>query len=162
MPASRLLLLSLPLALLLAPPSEAQQLAPVVSRRDCLPTPRREISAVGTILGGIGGGVVGTFAGFAIGAASAHGCRGEECQLSGALLGGVIGESLGLAVGSHLGSRSSQHEHIVVTALTSTVIFVGGTMLGIGLGKFNNGMGAVIVPLTPALQLAAALAIESR
>lgn len=162
MPAPRLSLLTPAILLLLAAPVEAQQIAPAISPRDTEPAVHRHFSPLGTVLGGIGGGTLGAVAGFALGAASAQGCHGEECGLASALIGGVLGESVGLAAGAHLGSGSARHEHVVVSAVASTAIFVGTAALGIGMGRFTGGAGAVVIPFTPALQLLAALAIESR
>lgn len=178
MTATRLLL-TLMLLPCVARPSEAQRLAPVAVRAldvaplnvaeqpgatfsaaspaDTLPEPRRAISPVGTIIGGVAGGVVGAFVGLALGARSAEGCHGEECGLLNAILGFALGESLGVGVGAHLGSRSTRHENVILTTLTSTAILVGGTFLGAAMQQ----AGAVMVPLTPAMQLTAAWAIES-
>lgn len=180
MTATRTMLSTSFALLLTALSSEAQRLAPLAMRaseaapidrgatsaaveatvRDTLPTPRREISPVGTILGGVAGGVVGTFAGILTGGAIARGCQGEMCGLGPVLLGSVIGESVGLAAGAHLGSRSSRHEHVVASALASTGVLIAGVFLGAGIARVG-GPGVVMVPVTPALQLAAALAIES-
>lgn len=178
MSASRLLvcLMLLPIATL---PMEAQRIAPVaargtdasmmsavpervsplVARRDTEPEPRREIRPVGTLLGGTLGGVVGTFVGMYAGAMSAQGCHGEECGLMSALLGAAVGESIGVGLGAHVGSGSRHHENIVLTSLTSAGILVGGLAAGVGLGQM--GVGEIMIPVIPALQLAAALAIES-
>ena len=171
-------LLTTSLGLLLAAlPGEAQQLAPLAVRasgvalidrnatsavavataRDTLPTPRREISPVRTILGGVTGGVVGTFVGLLAGGAASQGCHGDMCQFGPILLGAAIGESIGLAAGAHVGSRSSNHGHVLTSAVASAGIAVAGTFVGAGLASVSG----LMVPLTPALQLAAALAIES-
>ena len=174
MTASKLILsmMFLPLAAL---PSEAQRLAPVAlrgsdapmmsalpesasplaARRDTQPAPRR-INPVGGVVGGVLGGVVGTFAGAYIGGLTAAGCQGEDCGLLNVILGAGIGESIGVGLGAHLGSGSQRHENIVLTSLTSAGILVGGTLLGVAM----NNAGVVMLPLTPALQLAATLAIE--
>jgi len=182
MTASRLLL-TMMLGMCVARPSEAQRLAPaapvalrqadmpfvaVVERpgaplavraasADTIPVPEREISQIGTIIGGVGGGLVGAALGLAIGAGSAEGCHGDMCGLGNVVLGLAIGESLGVGIGSHLGSRSPHHGNVVLTTLTSAAILVGGTMLG---AAMQQG-GAIMIPLTPAMQLAAAWAIES-
>jgi hypothetical protein len=175
MTATKLILsmLFLPLAAL---PSEAQRLAPVAlrasdspmtsvlpesssplaARRDTQPVARRTINPVGGVIGGVLGGVVGTFAGAFIGSATAEGCQGEDCGLLNVILGAGIGESIGVGLGAHVGSGSQRHENILLTSLTSAGILVGGTMLGVAM----NNAGVVMLPLTPALQLAATLAIE--
>jgi hypothetical protein len=178
-------LLSTPLVflfMLAALPADAQQLAPLAARvsdavpvdqrttpavavatgRDTLPTPRREISPVGTIIGGVAGGVLGTFVGVLAGAGISEGCKGEMCQMGPVILGAVVGEAVGLATGAHVGSRSGSHGHVVVSAFTSVGIVIAGAFLGAGLnGAGAGGLGMIMVPVTPALQLAAALAIES-
>lgn len=174
------LILSMILLPLAALPSEAQRLAPVaargmnasmsndapkpvsplVARRDTLLSPPRTMNPVGAVIGGVLGGVVGTFAGAFIGAATAEGCHGEECGLWNAIIGAGIGESIGVGLGTHVGSRSQRHENIVLTSLTSASILVGGFAAGIGMGKM--GVGGIMIPLTPAVQLAVAMAIESR
>lgn len=175
MTASKLILsmILLPLA---AIPSGAQRLAPVAlrgadspmtsvlpestsplaARRDTQPVARRTINPVGGVIGGVLGGVVGTFAGAFVGAATAEGCQGEDCGLLNVILGAGIGESIGVGLGAHVGSGSQRHENILLTSLTSASILVGGTMLGVAM----NNAGVVMLPLTPALQLAATLAIE--
>lgn len=163
---------------LATPPARAQYLSPVAMRasdvttalattqpanasatalRDTLP-PLPESHPVRTIVGGIAGGVAGTFLGLGIGAGLAQGCHGEFCGFAPVLLGIAIGESVGLSVGAHLGSGSTRHENIFLTSLTSVGILVAGTFLGAGIGQ----SGAIMVPVTPALQIAAALAIERR
>ena len=131
--------------------------ASVAASRDTLPA-FRETHPVRTIVGGVLGGVVGAFAGGMLGAASAAGCKGEFCGLSGIVLGGALGESIGLSLGAHLGSGSSRHDNIILTSLTSAGILVAGTFLGAGMGQ----SGSIMVPVVPALQLAVALAIEGR
>jgi hypothetical protein len=175
MTASKLMLslMFLPLAAL---PSEAQRLTPVAlrvsespmtsvlpesasplaARRDTQPVARRTINPVGGVVVGVLGGVVGTFAGAFIGSATAEGCQGEDCGLLNVILGAGIGESIGVGLGAHVGSGSQRHENIVLTSLTSAGILVGGTLLGVAM----NSAGVVMLPLTPALQLAATLAIE--
>lgn len=175
MTATRLILsmMSLPLT---AIPSEAQRLTPVAlrgsdtsmtialpqpvpsleARRDTQPASRSAFNPLGGVAVGLLGGIVGTFAGGYIGALSAAGCHGEFCGLGSALTGAGIGESIGVALGTHFGSGSRRHENIMLTSLTSAGILVGGTLLGVAM----NRAGVVMLPLTPALQLAAALAIE--
>lgn len=133
-----------------------ESVSPLVARRDTQPTPSRTINPVGGVIGGVLGGVVGTFAGAFLGAATAEGCQGEDCGLVNVILGAGIGESIGVGLGAHVGSGSQRHENLVLTSLTSTAILVGGTALGLAM---SDG-GAIMLPLTPALQLAAALAIE--
>lgn len=179
MTASKLILsmMFLPLAAL---PSEAQRLAPValggmeasmmivaptpispfVARRDTLLSPPRTMNPVGAAVGGVLGGVLGTFAGAYVGGLTAAGCQGEDCGLLGVILGAGIGESIGVGLGTHVGSGSQRHENIVLTSLTSASILVGGVAAGIGMGKL--GVGGIMIPLTPAVQLAVAMAIESR
>lgn len=175
MTASKLILsmMFLPFAAL---PSEAQRLAPVAlrgsdspmtnvlpesasplaARRDTQPVARRTINPVGGVVGGVLGGVLGTFAGAYVGGLTAAGCQGEDCGLLSVILGAGIGESIGVGLGAHVGSGSQRHENIMLTSLTSAGILVGGTMLGVAM----NNAGVVMLPLTPALQLAATLAIE--
>ena len=175
MNATRLFVSAL-LVPLVARPASAQYLAPVVVRapgvttslattqpanaratalRDTLPA-LPESHPVRTIVGGIAGGVAGSILGLGIGAGLAQGCHGEFCGFAPVLLGIAIGESVGLSVGAHLGSGSTRHENIFLTSLTSAGILVAGTFLGAGIGQ----RGAIMVPITPALQLAVALAIE--
>jgi hypothetical protein len=123
--------------------------------RDTLPSPP-ELSLAGTVLGGIGGGVVGAFTGIAIGAESARGCHEDFCQLGPAVLGLLLGESLGVGLGTHLGSRSLKHDHILLTTLSSAVILVSGALVA-----SSAPQGFVMLPLTPILQIGAAWAIES-
>jgi len=123
--------------------------------RDTLPAPP-ELSLAGTVLGVIGGGVVGAFTGLAIGAESARGCHGELCELGPAVLGVLLGESLGVGLGTHLGSRSTKHDHIMLTTLSSMVILVSGALVA-----SSAPQGAVMLPLTPVLQIWSAWAIES-
>jgi hypothetical protein len=184
MTAPRLLCSAL-LIPLLALPSGAQRVAPVALRlsdagplvveggagaplvgpslravADTVPEPIRETSTMGTIVGGVIGGAAGTVLGAMIGASANNGCQGDLCGLEGALLGVLIGEPLGLGIGAHLGSRSRRHEHIAMTSLASVGILVGGVLAGVGLS--NAGVGGIMVPLTPVLQLATAVAIEGR
>jgi hypothetical protein len=166
------------LSLSLAPvPSRAQYLAPVAVRplaaapttsagavpattRDTLAEARREISPVGTIVGGVVGGVVGSLIGLAIASRTHMSCQGDDfCGLGEGLVGFSLGEPIGLAVGAHLGSRSTHPENIYKTSLASAGILVGGVLTAVGLSQV--GGAAIMVPLTPAFQLAAALAIES-
>ena len=133
-----------------------ESVSPLVARRDTQPTPSRTINPVGGVIGGVLGGVVGTFAGAFIGSATAEGCQGEDCGLVNVILGAAIGESIGVGLGAHVGSGSQRHENILLTSLTSAGILVGGTLLGVAM----RDAGVVMLPLTPALQLAATLAIE--
>lgn len=135
---------------------------PVAIARDSVPEPIRETSTVGTVVGGVVGGVAGTFLGAVIGAGANNGCQGDLCGLEGALLGVLIGEPLGLGIGSHIGSRSHRHENIALTSLTSVAILVGGVLAGVGLSNLAGSAGMLMIPLTPALQLATAVAIEGR
>jgi hypothetical protein len=184
------LLLSALLIPLFVPPSEAQRVAPVALRasdapplvvaapaaaptsapflgapvaiaRDTVPEPVPEISTVGTVVGGVIGGVAGTFLGAVIGAGATSGCQGDLCGLEGALLGVLVGEPLGLGIGSHIGSRSRTHGNIALTSLTSVAILVGGVIAGVGMGHAAGPAGMFMIPLTPALQLATAVAIET-
>jgi hypothetical protein len=161
---------------LAAVPSRAQYLAPVgvrplspaftmppgrdtISSGDTLAGARREISPVGTIIGGAVGGVAGALVGVAIASRTSQGCQGEYCGLGEALLGFGLGESIGLAVGAHLGSGSGRHENIFLTSLSSVGILIGGVLGAVALDR--TGGAGIMIPLTPAFQLAAALAIES-
>ena len=131
--------------------------SPFLVRRDTQATPPpRTINPVGGVIGGVLGGVLGTFAGAFLGGATAEGCQGEDCGLVNVILGAGIGESIGVGLGAHVGSGSQRHENILLTSLTSAGILVGGTLLGVAM----NNAGVVMLPLTPALQLAATLAIE--
>jgi hypothetical protein len=180
MTASRLLLSTL-LVPMLVMPCGAQRLGPVALRASdaaapvivearagasfasasgTVPDPVRETSVVGTVIGGVVGGAVGTFLGAMVGTSASNGCQGDLCGLEGAMLGVLIGEPLGLGIGAHLGSRSQRHENIAMTSLTSVGILAGGVLTGIGLGHLG-GAGAVMVPLTPILQLVTAVAIET-
>jgi hypothetical protein len=160
---------------LAAVPSRAQYLAPVAARplavvstvrpgsdnapsRDTLAGVRREISPVGTIIGGVMGGVAGAVVGVAIASRTTMNCHGEFCGFGEALLGFGLGESIGLAVGAHVGSRSPRHENIFLTSLSSVGILVGGVLGAVALD--HAGGAGIMIPVTPALQLAAALAIE--
>jgi hypothetical protein len=157
-------------------PTGAQYLAPVgvrplgaastmppsrdtISSADTLADARREISPVGTIIGGAVGGVAGALVGVAIASRTSQGCVGEFCGLGEALIGFGLGESIGLAIGAHVGSRSTRHENIFLTSLSSVGILVGGVLAAVALDR--AGGAGIMIPLTPALQLAAALAIES-
>jgi hypothetical protein len=181
MPASRPLLLSILLVPLLTLPSGAQRLAPVALRvsdgaplasspttsaprlvaRDTEPEPAREPSVVGTLIGGVLGGTLGTFVGAMVGANANSGCQGDLCEVGGALLGVLIGEPLGLAIGAHLGSRSTRHEHVLMSSFASAGILVGGVAVAIGVAHLDGTVGTVMVPLIPVLQLVTTVAIES-
>jgi hypothetical protein len=126
---------------------------------DTMPEPRREIRPVGTIIGGVLGGVAGTFLGGMAGAAAVEGCQGEWCGVGSVLLGAALGESLGIGIGAHIGSGSTRHANIATTSLASAGILVAGTLMGAALG--HGELSTIMIPVTPALQLAAALAIES-
>src|SRR5258705_13976421 len=116
MTASRLLL-TMMVVPSVAPLCEAQRLAPVApvalrqsdmplvavverpgaplavraAAADTIPAQEREISQIGTIIGGVGGGLVGAALGMAIGARSAEGCHGDMCGLGNVVLGLAIG-----------------------------------------------------------------------
>jgi hypothetical protein len=135
--------------------------APVVIARDTVPEAVPETSTVGTVVGGVIGGVAGTFLGALIGAGANSGCQGDLCGLEGALLGVLVGEPLGLGIGSHIGSRSRRHSNIVLTSLTSVAILAGGVVAGVGMGQTVGSAGMFMIPLTPVLQLATAVAIET-
>lgn len=177
MTASKLILsmMFLPLAAL---PGEAQRVQPVAARaadasmmllvpdrgpmaaRDTEPAAHPTISSDGALVGGVLGALIGGVAGMYIGAAIRDGCHGDFCALEGAVLGIGIAEPLGLAVGAHLGSGSTRHERILLTAATSAGILVGGTLLGVAAGQVAGPVALVMLPLIPALQVAAAVAIE--
>jgi Na+/H+ antiporter NhaA len=116
---------------------------------------------VQTALGGFAGGAVGTVLGMAIGAAVSQGCHGEFCELPGIVLGMSLGESIGLATGANIASRSHRPERIVLTSLASVGILAGGAFASKSLSRRNVNAGAIMTPIIPALQLAAAVAIES-
>ena len=174
MNAIRLLTFATLLVPVVALPAHAQGIAPLAARAvdaapfdavsravlapaaDTLPAPSRTTSRTGTVVGGFLGGVVGTFIGAGVGASSSQGCHGEMCGFAAAILGAAIGESVGVGIGSHVGSGSRSHGNMVLTSLSSAGILVGGTLLGVAL---HQG-GVIMLPLTPALQLAAAVAIE--
>lgn len=181
--ASRLLLSTL-IVPLLALPSDAQRMtpvAPVATRaldsmspapgsstrpsgallRDTEPEPGREPSVAGTVIGGIVGGALGTFVGGMVGASARTGCQGDMCGLESAAMGILIGEPLGLAIGAHLGSRSTRHERVLMTSLTSVGILIGGVAAAVGVGRIDGTGGAILVPLIPVLQLVGTVAIET-
>lgn len=155
--------------------SQAQSFAPVALRaldnrppalaafdtvaHEVQQAPTRRARQVRTVVGGAFGAVTGTLIGIAIADHTSKGCRGELCGLGDYLLGVTLGETIGLAVGSHLGSGATGSERIVLTTLSSLGILVGGVAAGAGLAQL--GVGVVMIPLTPALQLAAAAFIES-
>jgi hypothetical protein len=112
-----------------------------------------------TLVGGAVGGVGGALLGMAIARQTSKGCSGDFCSIGASFLGFALGESIGLAVGAHLGSGSSGSEKIVATTLSSLGILAGSTFAAVGLSR--AGMGGIMIPLTPALQLGAALLIES-
>jgi hypothetical protein len=161
---------------LAAVPSRAQHIAPVavrplaaasavrfdrdtISTADTLAGARREASEVGTVIGGVIGGVGGTFIGLAIASRTNMNCHGDFCGIGEALIGFSLGEPLGLALGAHLGSRSAHPENILKTSLASAGILVGGALAAAMLSQ--TGGSAIMIPLTPVFQLAAAVAIES-
>jgi hypothetical protein len=183
MKTSRVLVLAVLLVPVVTMPGRAQYLAPMAARQldttesafilpstrptsdaaapaDTLPAVRREGSPIGTIVGGVIGGVAGALIGVGIAEHSTRGCHGELCGLGEALLGFSLGESLGLAVGAHVGSGSRRPENLAVTSMTSVGILVGGALVAAALSPV--GASAIMLPLTPALQLAAAVAIECR
>lgn len=158
---------------LVAVPSEAQYLAPsavrpltaaaaegsavgAVASRDTLPDARRQISEAGTLIGGLVGGAAGAFIGLAIASRTHMDCHVDYCGLAEGFVGLTLGESIGLAVGAHVGSRSTRRANIFMTSLASTVIMAGGAGAALMLGEG----GVIMLPMTPALQLAAALMIE--
>ena len=111
-----------------------------------------------TIIGGVVGGAAGAAIGLWIAGDVNRDCGGDLCGLPEAAAGFLIGESLGLAIGAHVGARSTHHGRLALTALSSAGILVGGVLVGAVTGP----VGLIMIPLTPALQLAAAAAIESR
>ena len=165
----------------LAPvPSRAQYLAPALARQldaehqaavsappalsttsDMQEPKRWTDGALQTAVGGFVGGTVGTLVGMAVGAQRAHGCQGDFCGVGAIVLGMSLGESIGLATGANIASRSHRPERIVLTSLTSAAILVGGAYASAGLSRGNGNAGRIMIPLIPALQLAAAVAIES-
>ena len=132
------------------------------SAPDTLPTRPRTVNAAGAVIGGLIGGTLGTVGGAWLGAMASAGCQGEDCRLLGAVVGGLIGEPLGLALGVHVGTRSEQHENLLVTSLASGAILAGGVVAGLKLGRLDGRVGGAMIPLTPVLQLVTALAIEGR
>lgn len=177
MTASKLIL-SMMFMLVAALPGEAQRVEPMAARaadasmmmlvldrvpmaaRDTEPAAHPTISSDGVLVGGVLGGLIGGVAGMYLGAAIRDGCQGDFCGLEGAVLGIGIAEPLGLAIGAHLGSGSTRHERILLTAATSAAILVGGTLLGAAAGQAAGPVALVMIPLIPALQVAAAVAIE--
>src|SRR4051812_9347080 len=172
-------LLSLLLVALVAMPGRAQHAAPVALRTSDVGPPTvarggapfvatapdtvakvREFSPIRAVVGGVLGGTVGTFAGFALGSMASAGCVGEDCGLLGAMVGALLGESVGLAAGAHIGSRSPHHDRLIATSLASAGILFGGVFAGVGLGRVDGTVGNIMIPLTPAVQLATVLAIE--
>jgi hypothetical protein len=181
MTVSRLLLSTL-LVPLLAMPSGAQRIAPVALRvfngapmpvdasagtlstasLGANPEPVRERSVMRTVIGGVMGGALGTLVGGMIGSNARSGCQGDLCGIEGALLGVLIGEPLGLAIGAHIGSGSPRHERMLLTSLASAGILVGGVAAGLGVSQIgSNGAGAIMIPVTPLLQIITAVAIEA-
>ena len=183
MKTSRVLTLAALLVPLLTMPGRAQYLTPVAARQlhladpgsipdmtraasdvappaDTLPAVRRAGSPMGTIVGGVIGGAAGALLGVAIAAQSTQGCQGEYCGFGEALLGFALGESVGLGVGAHIGSGSRRPGNLALTTVTSVGILMGGAFMAVGLSQ--NGASVVMLPLTPALQLVAAVAIECR
>jgi hypothetical protein len=172
-------LLPMLLLSLLAMPARAQRISPValhaapvnapvaglreglrlVTKADTVLEPDGHISTTKTIVGGVLGGALGAIAGMAIGSQANADCGGDLCGLEGAALGLLIGEPLGLAIGAHLGSGSRQLEKLPLTALTTAAVLVGGVFTGVGLESAARA-GAVMIPLTPVLQLVTAVAIE--
>ena len=137
------------------------------SLSDTVPAQPRElrrpgINRVNTVFGGVLGGVGGTLLGLAIARQTSKGCHGELCGLGEALLSATLGETIGLAVGAHLGSGATGSEKVLQTTLSSLGILIGGVFAGAGLSGLNGGLGEIMLPLTPVLQLAAAVLIESR
>jgi hypothetical protein len=137
---------------LVAVPGRAQYLAPVavrplaaaaITRQDVDAVPRRDTLTDAR--------------GLAIASRTHMDCHVDYCGLAEGALGLGLGESIGLALGAHLGSRSTHSAHIVTTALSSVVIAAGGTFAALMLGEG----GVIMVPFTPALQLAVALMVES-
>ena len=136
-------------------------------RRDTVPDrqrelPKRSINRVNTVLGGALGGVGGTLLGLAIARQTSQGCHDDYCGLGPALLGAALGETIGIAVGAHVGSGATGSEKVVQTTLASLGILIGGAFAGAGLASLHGGFGEIMLPLTPVLQLAAAVLIESR
>jgi uncharacterized membrane protein YoaK (UPF0700 family) len=132
---------------------------PFAAAADTLSELIREPSRMGTIVGGVVGGALGTFAGLALAERSTRGCHGELCGLEEALVGILIGEPLGMAIGAHIGSGTGRHERVIMTSLASMGILAGGVLAGVGLS--HMGAGAIMIPLTPILQLATVVAIEA-
>ena len=135
-------------------------------RRDAVPDqqrelPKRSINLVNTVLGGALGGGGGTLLGVAISGQMSQGCHGELCGLGPLLLGATLGETIGIAVGAHVGSSATGSEMVVQTTLASLGILIGGAFAGAGLAGLHGGFGEIMLPLTPVLQLAAAVLIES-
>ena len=138
--------------------------APALAQFDTTAHEVQQVSAtrmrqVRTVVGGAVGGVAGTLMGIAIAGQTSRGCHGEFCGIGDFLLGVALGESIGLAVGSHLASGATGPERLMLTTLSSVAILAGGVAAGAGLAQ--AGAGGVMIPLTPALQLAAAAFIES-
>ena len=123
--------------------------------------PKRSINRVNTVFGGAVGGVGGTLLGLAIARQTSQGCHGELCGLGDALIGFTLGETIGVAVGAHLASGATGSGKVLQTTLASLGILVGGAFAGAGLSSLNSGLGEIMLPLTPVLQLAAAVWIES-
>jgi hypothetical protein len=104
------------------------------------------------VLGGVVGGLAGGYAGAMAGLGAAQGCQGEYCAYTSLALGFAVGESLGVALGTHVGARGKGD--VMMSTLTSFGILVGGLVTLGGLG------GEDLLVVLPALQIAAALAME--
>lgn len=130
--------------------SQAER-APAAARRDTVEQ-ERAWEPLGAVAGGVLGAGVGGFVGAMIGAAVAEGCSERYCGLVGAVMGFGVGEPIGVALGTHFGGRG--RGNVMLTTLTSFGILVAGLYVGGG-----SSPSAVAIP---ALQIAAAMAIERR
>jgi hypothetical protein len=165
-------------AILIAAPSRAQYSAPAgvqrlevaetvnvdkvalaATRRDTVDT-CPTVSIGKGIAGSVAGGVVGAYLGIVAGAASAQGCTTDMCGFGPALLGFAVGESIGVALGAHIGAGG--RGNVALSSLASFGILVTGSVLAASVSQIGAGAGTLAIPLVPVLQIAAALALESR
>ena len=116
------------------------------------------LQITGGIVVGVAGGTALAVAGTLIGASVASPCRGEWCQLAGAIPGFLLGESVGVATGAHIGAgRKGNLLHEILIASAISTAGVAAVASGHG-----SGIGPVMLGLVPIAQLAAVLALEAR
>ena len=115
------------------------------------PSPQAALDYGHGIGGGVIGGMLGMVGGAVAGAASAHGCYGDYCALFPAIAGVVAGEAVGIGLGTHFGSGAPGNGFLTTAA---PVAVMGAVLLA------NRGRSGMLLALTPALQIGAALAVE--